>query len=198
VRDFSDEVSTDSPAPGGGSVAALAGALSASLVSMVANLAFAKTGSSGLEDAAIRAQELRARLLEAVDRDTLAFDGVMEAFRMPRRTDGERAARTEAIQRATRQAALVPLEVMRLGLEALELSLRVAREGSPSSITDAGVAGLVGHARVAGAHYNVLVNLKSLEDEAFASEARSTSGDLRARAGSAAADLDRLLAESLG
>ncbi len=183
---FSAELSTDSPAPGGGSVAALAGALCASLVSMVANLSFAKKKDPALrgemERVALDAQRLREGLLSAVDRDTGAFNLVMEALRLPHATDEQAAARADAVARAVMGATTVPLEVMQMGVEALELVLVVVHKGSRGSITDAGVGGLVGRACVAGARMNVLVNLKGLADGEFSSAARSRSSELMRRA----------------
>jgi glutamate formiminotransferase/formiminotetrahydrofolate cyclodeaminase len=197
VADFTAEVSTDSPAPGGGSVAALAGSLCAALVSMVANLTFAKEGSEAMEDASMKAQDLRKRLLDAVDRDTEAFNRVMAAFRLPRKGDEEKRTRKEAIAGATKGAARVPLEVMQMGVEALELALLVAEKGNRGSITDAGVAGLMGRACVAGAHYNVLINLRGLGDDAFVEEMRTRSDGLRREAEDIASRIDALLEESL-
>ncbi len=202
LDDFTAEVSTDSPAPGGGSVAALAGALAAALVSMVANLTFSKKGHEqkreAMEDAAVKAQALRKRLLDAVDRDTEAFNRVMSAFRMPRGTDDEKTARKHAIAEATVEAARVPLEVMQMSVEVLELALLVAEQGNPGSITDAGVGGLMGRACAAGAHYNVLINLQGLADEAFVGQARTRSDGLRRQAEDLASRIDARLVESLG
>jgi len=197
VADFTAEVSTDSPAPGGGSVAALAGSLSAALVSMVANLTFAKKGGEAMEDASVKAQDLRKRLLDAVDRDTEAFNRVMAAFRLPRKSDEEKRIRKEAIAEATRGGARVPLEVMQMGVEALELALLVAERGNRGSITDAGVGGLMGRACVAGAHYNVLINLQGLGHDDFVEETRTRSDGLRREAETLASRIDALLEESL-
>ena len=146
----------------------------------------------------MKAQGLRKRLLDAVDRDTEAFNRVMAAFRMPRMSEGDRKARKEAIAEATKGAARVPLEVMQMGVEALELALLVAEKGNRGSITDAGVGGLMGRACVAGAHYNVLINLQGLGDEAFVDEMRTSSKTLRDRAEDLAARIDATLEESLG
>lgn len=202
VTAFTDEVSVDSPAPGGGSVAALAGSLCAALVSMVANLTFGKKGHEDrrerMEAAALGAQDLRQRLLDAVDRDTEAFDRVMDALRMPSGSDEERSARREAIEESTKQATRVPLEVMELGTEALELALLVVNEGNPGSITDGGVGGLMGRACVAGAHYNVLVNLKGLGDAEFVARTRERAAGLRARAEELASRIGERLETGLG
>ena len=202
LSDFTAEVSRDTPAPGGGSVAALAGALCASLVSMVANITFARKGyedrRARMEEAAMKAQRLRSRLLEAVDRDSEAYGRVMEAQRLPRATVAEREARGRAIEEATMGAALVPLDVMEMGVEALELARIAALEVIPASLTDAGVGGLVGRACVAGAHLNVLVNLKGLGDASFVSGTRSRAASLRSRADEIAAEIERRLAADIG
>jgi len=202
VADFTAEVSAESPAPGGGSVAALAGSLAAALVSMVANLTFTKKGHEdkreAMEGAAMRAQALRKRLLDAVDRDTEAFNRVMSAFRMARKADGEKRARKQAIAEATKGATRVPLEVMEMSVEVLELALLVAEQGNPGSITDAGVGGLMGRACAVGAHYNVLINLQGLDDDAFVEETRSRSAALGQRAEALAARIDARLRQSLG
>jgi glutamate formiminotransferase/formiminotetrahydrofolate cyclodeaminase len=183
VDAFCALVSTDSPAPGGGSVAALSGALGAALASMVANLTHGKKEFEPvrheMERIAMRAQELRLALLEAVERDTEAFNGVMAALRMPRRTVEETASRAEATRAATRGAAQVPLEVMRLGAEVLEIATVAVEKGSPGSMTDAGVAGLMARACVAGAHYNVLVNLGGLRDPDLARRMRDEAAGIR-------------------
>jgi glutamate formiminotransferase/formiminotetrahydrofolate cyclodeaminase len=198
---FSAELSTDSPAPGGGSVAALAGALGASLVSMVANLTFGKKNPaelrSQMQEVALDAQSLRTRLLEAVDRDTEAFNDVMAAFRLPRQTPEQRKARRDAIGLATIGAARVPLEVMQMSVEVLELSLLAVEKGSAGSITDAGVSGLMGRACCAGARMNVLINLKGLKDERFAAEARSRCAELMARADELASLIETKIEQSL-
>jgi glutamate formiminotransferase/formiminotetrahydrofolate cyclodeaminase len=165
---------------------------------MVANLTFAKKGGADMEDASMKAQGLRKRLLDAVDRDTEAFNRVMEAFRLPRKSDDEKSARKLAIAEATKGAARVPLEVMEMSVEVLELALLVAEKGNPGSITDAGVGGLMGRACAAGAHYNVLINLQGLGDDAFVEETRAAGDALHRKAEDLAARIDALLGESLG
>lgn len=169
VTGFVDELSKDSPAPGGGSVAALAGALSAALSSMVASLTFSKQGMEHsreqMADTGRDAQELKDWFLAAVDRDTDAFNNVLTAIRLPRRTDEDRAARETAMAAANMEATLVPLEVLERSIEALELALVAAREGNPNSVTDAGVAGACATAAAQGASLNVRINLDGLEGD---------------------------------
>jgi len=169
VTAFADELSTDSPAPGGGSVAALAGALSASLSSMVAALTFSKVGMEStrpaMESAGRDAQALKDWFLTAVDRDTEAFNGVLAAIRLPRKTDQDRAVREVAMTAANLEATIVPLTVLERSVEALELALAVAMDGNPNSVSDAGVAAACGVAAAEGASLNVRINLDGLEGD---------------------------------
>ncbi|MBN1944321.1 MAG: glutamate formimidoyltransferase [Bradymonadales bacterium] len=173
-RDFVDEVSRDSPAPGGGSVAALAGALGAALVSMVANLAINKKGyydqSPPLDGISAVAQTIKDRLVRAVDTDTEAFNAVIAARRLPSRTPQEKADREKALQEGYQTASQVPLSTAKLCLEAVQLADQVAHLGNPASISDAGLAALMGCAGVEGAVYNVRINLPFLSDPAIRAE----------------------------
>ena len=168
VGEFVDEVSRDTPAPGGGSIAALAGAIGAALAAMVANLTVGKSGFAGryeeLDALAVRAQGIKDLLLAAVDEDTQAFNGVMEALRMPRETPEQKAARSEALQSGYKRATEVPMQTARHCRAALELCLAAARCGNDVMITDAGVGALFSLAGVRGAAYNARVNLKSIKD----------------------------------
>ena len=169
VAGFADVLSKDSPAPGGGSVAALVGALSAALSSMVASLTSAKQGmeetKSVMETSGRDAQALKDWFLEAVDRDTDAFNGVLAAIRMPRKTDEDLAARDAAMTAANLGATMVPLEVLEHAVEALELALTTARDGNPNSVTDAGVGAACALAAAEGASLNVRINLDGLEGD---------------------------------
>jgi glutamate formiminotransferase/formiminotetrahydrofolate cyclodeaminase len=168
VRDFVDTVSTDVPAPGGGSVAALSGALASALASMVANLTRAKKGyedaQSALEEVADSAQSLKDAFLADVDRDTDAFNQIMSTSRLPKKTEEQQAVRDAAIQEATRLAILVPMGVLERTLEVLELSAVVAERGNVNSLSDAGVSVSVARAAAEGAYENVLINLPGLSD----------------------------------
>jgi glutamate formiminotransferase/formiminotetrahydrofolate cyclodeaminase len=169
LTDFTSELSRDSAAPGGGSVAALAGALSAALSAMVASLTFAKAGMEdvrpAMEATGTDAQALKDWFLAAVDRDTDAFNNVLAAIRMPRRTDEDRAIREKAMAVANRGATIVPLEVLENSVTALELALVAARDGNPNSVTDAGVAGACAVAAAEGASLNVRINLDGLDGD---------------------------------
>ncbi|MEW6662996.1 MAG: cyclodeaminase/cyclohydrolase family protein [Bacillota bacterium] len=171
VADFLQELASDSPAPGGGSVAALAGSLGAALAEMVARLT--KDSPEQTQEIVAKAQALRARLAAAVQEDTEAFNKVMAAFKMPKATPEEKAARTEAIQRAFRGAVEVPLAVMEGCLDTLRLAKTVVDTGNPNALSDAGVAGLVAQTGVRGAYYNVLINLPSIKDAVYVEEVRA-------------------------
>ncbi len=195
VDRFVDEVSSDSPAPGGGSVAALAGSLAAALSAMVANLTVGKKHYeavwSELSQLAERAQQVKASLARAVDEDTEAFNGVMAAMRLPKGTPEEQAARAQALEAGYQAAARVPLATARLCLEALAIAGEAARKGNVNSASDAGVAALMGRAGVEGAALNVLINLGTIKDDAFKSECREAVAKL-------VADAARLCDEIVG
>jgi glutamate formiminotransferase/formiminotetrahydrofolate cyclodeaminase len=168
LRTFADELSTESPAPGGGSVSALVGALGASLATMVANLSHAKKGFEAqrerLERIAVRGQEFKDRLLAAVDADTAAFDALLEAMRLPKSTPEELARRERAIAAATEAAIEVPLAVLEACPEIIELCREVAGIGLQASRSDAGTGAQVARAAAAGAYQNVCINLPGLTD----------------------------------
>lgn len=169
LRQFCNETLSDSPAPGGGSVAALMGALGASLGGMVANLSAGKRGwEEQLEffsDCAVRGQRLKDELLSLVDEDAAAFNKVMAAFALPKDSAEEKAARSKAIQAANQSAAEVPLKVMETGCRSYELLAQMAQKGNPASISDVGVGLLATRACVEGAAMNVRINLSGLKDE---------------------------------
>jgi len=173
---FVDEVSADSPAPGGGSVAALAGSLGAALAAMVANLTVGKKGYEPrweeLSALAERCQALKAQLVRAVDEDTEAFNQVMNAMRLPKATPEQQQSRSRAVEAAYETAARVPLNTARLCLEAIRMAWEVATKGNVNSASDAGVAALMGRAGVEGAALNVLTNLGSVKNQAFKDECR--------------------------
>ncbi len=171
LRDFTNELSTDSPAPGGGSVSALAGALGSALTCMVANLTVGKKEYQAawdeMKDVAVQAQRLKDELLRAVDRDTEAFNKVMQAFSLPKKTEEQIAEREKAIEEATKGACLVPLDVIKNSLEILKLAMIVAERGNENAASDAGVASLMAQAAVEGAGLNVKINLPGIQDLAF-------------------------------
>jgi len=176
MREFCNETLSDSPAPGGGSVAALMGALGASLGGMVANLSAGKRGWDDkieyFSDWAVKAQRLKDDLLSLVDEDTNAFNKVMDAFGLSRDSADEKAARAAAIERATKHAAEVPLKVMETAAKSYELLSQMAGTGNPASISDVGVGTLATRACIEGAAMNVRINLGQLKDEKFKSARR--------------------------
>src|SRR6266478_3808030 len=171
LREFCNETLSDSPAPGGGSVAALMGALGASLGGMVANLSAGKRGwDDKLEyfsNWAVKAQQLKDELLALVDEDTAAFNKVMDVFALPKESADEKTARSAAIEAATKYAAEVPLKVMEAAFKSYELLCEMADKGNPASISDVGVGALATRACVEGAALNVRINLAQLKDEKF-------------------------------
>jgi formiminotetrahydrofolate cyclodeaminase len=164
VRDFIDELSSDAPAPGGGSVSALAASMGAALAAMVAVLSHTKKGFESkhaeLDRIAVRAQELKDKFLAAVDADTAAFDRLLESFRIPK-DDPNRDA---AIEAATIGAAEVPLGVLERCAEVIELCRDVARIGLQASLSDAGVGAQAARAAAAGAYQNVCINLAGVKN----------------------------------
>jgi glutamate formiminotransferase/formiminotetrahydrofolate cyclodeaminase len=171
LREFCNETLSDSPAPGGGSVAALMGALGASLGGMVANLSAGKRGWDDklqyFSDWAVKAQKLKDELLALVDEDTAAFNKVMDAFGLPKGSDEEKKARAAAIESATKYAAEIPLKVMEAASKSYELLAEMAEKGNPASVSDVGVGGLATRACIDGAALNVRINLGQLKDEKF-------------------------------
>lgn len=177
---FVDELSTESAVPGGGSVAAVCGALGAALASMVANLTHAPHKPDlpleDLEELALEAQGLKESLLTAVDRDAAAFAGVLAAMRLPRKSEAESAARDLALREATREATRVPLGVLQQCSGVARLAGEAVRIGHRASLSDAGVAALCAAAGAEAAYYNVLINLNSLdapEEATYVAETRS-------------------------
>ena len=166
---FADELSTDSPAPGGGSAAALSGALSAALSSMIAAVTFGTAGLDStrpaMEATGSKAQALKDWFLEAVDRDTDAFNGYMAAMRLPKSSPADVAARDAAMAAANLEATLVPLEMIERAGDTLELALVTAKDGNPRTVSDAGVAGATAVAAAEGASLNVRINLEDLDDD---------------------------------
>lgn len=186
LREFTNELSIDSPAPGGGSTAALCGALSAALSSMVSNLTVGKKGYEGVQKKikkiAEAAQTLKDNFLRDVDLDTMAFNKVMEAFKMPKKTDDQKEERIFAIEEAYKEATLVPFGVIKKSVKALKLAKEVAQKGNKNSISDAGVSGLTALAAAEGAYYNVKINLPDIQDKEFRLKIKQQASSLRKKA----------------
>ena len=174
IKDFADETSRESPAPGGGSIAAYSGALGASLGTMVANLSSHKRGWDArweeFSDWAEKGQAIKDKLLYLVDEDTNAFNKIIDAVRLPKGTDEEKAFRKNAMDEATKYAIMVPFDVMKTSNEALDLLEYMAKEGNPNSVSDAGVGVLAIKTAVEGAYMNVKINCKGLDDENFVND----------------------------
>ena len=171
LADFADETASESPAPGGGSIAAYIGALGISLGTMVANLSSHKQGWDErwkeFSDWAEKGQKIKDELIKLVDEDTNAFNKIMAAFGLPKATDEEKKARTQAIQDATKYATEVPFKVMQLSFSSLEIIKAMAETGNPNSVSDAGVGALCARSAVMGAFLNVKINASGLEDKDF-------------------------------
>lgn len=195
VKGFAEETSRESPAPGGGSVAAYMGALGAALGTMVANLSSHKPGWDDRWEEfsrwADKGQALSDELLVLVDEDTRAFNKIMEAFGLPKKTDEDKRLRSEAIQAATLFATQVPLQTMQAAFGAFELCQAMAEQGNPNSVSDAGVGALAARAAVLGAGLNVKINATSLKD-------RETADKMIAEAEQLIAEAQKKEAEIIG
>jgi len=176
VKSFLSELASNSPAPGGGSVAALSGALGAALSSMVCNLTIGKEKYPDVQDeikeVLSKSETLRKKLTNLIDKDTQAFNDVMKAFKMPKETEEQKNKRSKAIQDGYKVAASVPLETARTCEEILDVAMIVAEKGNQSSITDAAMSAIMAKAGVEGAILNVKINLGSIKDERFVEKIR--------------------------
>ncbi|MFZ5649614.1 MAG: cyclodeaminase/cyclohydrolase family protein [Bacillota bacterium] len=202
VAGFINETASSSPAPGGGSVSALASAMGASLVSMVGRLTAGRKNRTEEEDRPVndmieRAGALQKSLESAVDEDTAAFHEVMRAYRLPA-PDGEaKALKRRAIDDALLNAARVPLGVMEYSVKVLEMAIFAVREGNPNALSDAGVAALMAEAGLKGAYYNVMINLQGLSDRAAGEEALKKAGDILAAGEKAAEEIAAVMKRRL-
>ncbi len=174
VEGFANETASESPAPGGGSIAAYVGALGVSLGTMVANLSAHKRGWDDrweeFSDVAERGQKFKDELLRLVDEDTNAFNKIMDAFGLPKKTNKEKAARKKAIEDASKYAMEVPFKVMQTAYESVNVMRAMAENGNPNSVSDAGVGALCALTAVEGAYLNVKINAAGIEDKAFTSK----------------------------
>lgn len=193
VKGFARETASESAAPGGGSVSAYMGALAAALGTMVANLSAHKRGWDDrwkeFSDWAERGQDVMERLLRLVDEDTEAFAKIMDVFSMPKGTEEEKAARAEAMEKATLYASRVPLKTMQTAMEAMPVALAMARIGNPASASDAGVGAIAALAAVRGAHLNVRINAAGLKDRALAAELTDEAARIEVEAVAAEAEV---------
>jgi formiminotetrahydrofolate cyclodeaminase len=169
LKRFLEKLSSDAPTPGGGSASALAGAISASLVAMVAGLSSKRSGPKLKGAVAVREKGLsvQKRLFRAIDEDSKSFDAVIEAYRLPKNSERERLHRVRQIQKAYRDATLVPRQVCQQSLRLLEYSRALVLKGNPKAISDAGVAAFLADAALAGGMLNIKINLVAVTEKAF-------------------------------
>ena len=201
VTGFAEETSRESPAPGGGTISAYMGALGASLGTMVANLSSHKPGWDDrwkeFSEWADKGQAIAKELLHLVDEDTEAFNRIMAAFGMPKKTDEDKAARSAAIQDATLYAAQVPLRTMKESMKVFEICRAMVMEGNPNSVSDAGVGVLAARAAVLGAGMNVKINAGSLKDRAVADALIAEANELIKKANAEEADITAIVETKL-
>lgn len=173
LKEFIDKTSSNDPVPGGGSIAALAGALSSALVEMVGHLTVGKKGyedvQSEMEKIISSCNELKLEFIEDIDRDANSFDEVMKGFKMPKETDEDKAKRSKVIQEGYKKAASVPFSVAKNAYKVLEISESVVKSGNSNAVTDGLVACMMARTAVLGALYNVKINIGSIKDEEFVS-----------------------------
>ncbi len=199
---FADETASESPAPGGGSIAAYLGALAAALATMVANLSSHKAGWDDrwkeFSDWAVKGQQIKDDLLSLVDEDTAAFNKVMDAFGLPKTTDEEKVTRTAAIQSATKYATEIPFRTMQRTFDAFEVIRAMVEEGNPNSVTDAGVGALCARSAVIGAYLNVKINAAGLKDRNFADDILAKGAEIERKAIEAEAEIMGVVNEKIG
>ena len=199
--EFADETASESPAPGGGSISAYMGALAAALGSMVANLSAHKAGWDDrweeFSDIAVQGRELQDTLIHLVDEDTESFNRIMDVFAMPKNTPEEKAARAEAMEKATLYATEVPLKTMKAAYRTFDILEAMVQKGNPASVTDAAVGALAARSAVLGAQLNVRINAAGLKDrtaaEALLSEAAKIADDAKKREESILAQADKVI-----
>ena len=199
---FANETASESPAPGGGSIAAYMGSLGAALGTMVANLSSHKPGWDAkwryFSDVAEKGQRLKDELIHLVDEDTNAFNKIMNAFGLPKGTDEEKAARKRAIQEATKYATEVPFRTVQRSFEVFEICELMIKKGNPNSVTDGAVGVLCAEAAVTGAYLNVKINASSLDDKEFANKIVAEAHDYVVRANRIKSRLIKLVDKQLG
>ena len=201
IKEFLNELASDSPAPGGGSVSALAGSLGAALVSMVARLSTGRKGTPELEEQIEQNLQVTLQLqrdLQAdVDRDTEAYNRVVAAFRLPKKTDEQKKARSRAIQEGLQGATRMPLQVAQRSLEVLRLAQWALEKGNPNTWSDAAVAALMAQSGIEGALANVAINLDGIKDDQFKEQMKAQAAEIRREAQLLRDKIGDPLAESL-
>ncbi len=200
--EFANETASESPAPGGGSISAYAGAMGISLATMVANLSSHKRGWDErweeFSEWAEKGQKLKDELLFLVDEDTNAFNKIMDAFGFPKGNDAEKAARTQAIQDASKYAIEIPFRVMEKSLESMEVIKAMAEIGNPNSVTDAGVGALCARTAVMGAYLNVKINAGGIDDKSFVEEKLKQGAEIEAKAIALEEEILKTVNEKIG
>ncbi|RYZ49256.1 MAG: glutamate formimidoyltransferase [Sphingobacteriales bacterium] len=199
---FADETASESPAPGGGSIAAYTGALGAALATMVANLSSHKKGWDDrweeFSNWAEKGERYKSRLMTLVDADTRAFNQIMQAFALPKSTEAEKSARHAAIQEATRYAIEIPFQVMEAAYESMEVIKAMAETGNPNSVSDAGVGALCARASVMGAFMNVRINAAGYDDKDFVTDIIARGRKIENNAIALENDILKLVNEKIG
>lgn len=199
---FADETASESPAPGGGSIAAYVGSLGISLATMVANLSSHKVGWDDrweeFSNWAAKGQQLKDELLRLVDADTAAFNKIMDAFGLPKATDAEKAVRKQAIQDATRFAIEIPFKVMEASFASMEIIKAMAEIGNPNSVSDAGVGALCARSAVMGAFMNVRINAAGYDDAAYVKDIIAKGTDIQNKTIALEAEILRVVNEKIG
>jgi len=202
LNDFADLTASESVAPGGGSISAYVGVLGISLAAMVANLSSHKKGWDEhwqeFSNWAEKAEQFKNELLKLVDLDTAAFNKIMEAFALPKASDTEKAARTEAIQAATKYAIEIPFKVMETAYASMEVIKAMVIEGNPNSVTDAGVGALCARAAVMGAFMNVRINAADYKDKIFTTEIIARGAALQNKTLAMEAEILEIVNEKIG
>ncbi|KPK74083.1 MAG: hypothetical protein AMJ89_06945 [candidate division Zixibacteria bacterium SM23_73] len=201
LEGFIDQVASSSPAPGGGSVSAAAGALASALSSMVCRLTIGKKRFKEVEDelkqVLEKAEGIKKQMREFIIKDAESFDRVMNAFKLPKYTDEEKEKRNVAVQEATKGAIGVPLQVMEKALEALGITKAVVEKGNPNMISDAGVSSLMARTAAEGAYLNVRINLNSIEDQDFVTNTRQKADSLKQEALVLAGEIEKIVEQKL-
>lgn len=201
LQQFLDELASQSSTPGGGSAAAIMGAMGAALVSMVCNLTVGKQNYAEvgelMADTLAQAEALRARLIGLVQADIRAFDAVMAAYGLPRQTEPEKQARSARIQEALKGATEAPLECAQACADIIALSRVVAEQGNRNVVSDAGVAVLAAHAALRSAALNVQINIKAIKDPEFVAQASSHLETILASVGQECEDIYQLVWDTL-
>jgi len=202
LTDFADETASESPAPGGGSISAYVGALGVSLATMVANLSSHKKGWDDrweeFSQWAEKGEQYKNELVKLVDADTKAFNQIMTAFGLPKSTDEEKVARSKAIQEATLFAIEIPLKVMEISYDSMEVIKAMAEIGNPNSVSDAGVGALCARSAVMGAFMNVRINASGYDDKIFVAEVLNRGREIENKTIALEAEILKIIDGKLG